>query len=107
MNLLSNAIKYTPQGGRIVITIGHDREGLQWSIRDSGIGIPKAGQARLFQKFYRAENGLTVDTEGTGLGLYLVRLIVERFGGTVRCESEEGQGTVFRFTLPLTPGLAP
>jgi two-component system phosphate regulon sensor histidine kinase PhoR len=106
MNLVSNAIKYTPQGGRIVITIGHDREGLQWSIRDSGIGIPKAGQARLFQKFYRAENGLTVDTEGTGLGLYLVRLIVERFGGTIRCESEEDQGTVFRFTLPLGPGLA-
>src|SRR5262249_8900037 len=104
VNLVSNAIKYTPRGGRIGITIGHDRTGLQWSIRDSGIGIPKAGQARLFQKFYRAENGLTMDTEGTGLGLYLVRLIVERFGGTIVCESEEGQGTLFRFTLPLAIG---
>ncbi|MEP7310044.1 MAG: ATP-binding protein [Acidobacteriota bacterium] len=101
MNLVSNAIKYTPSGGRINIQIGQSRDQLQWSIKDSGIGISPAGQVRLFEKFYRAENGLTVDTEGTGLGLYLVRLIIDRFGGTVTCESEEGQGTLFRFTLPV------
>jgi PAS domain S-box-containing protein len=101
MNLVSNAIKYTPPKGHIRIRIGQDCDQLQWSIQDSGIGISKAGQVRLFEKFYRAENGLTVDTEGTGLGLYLVRLIVDRFGGTVTCESEEGQGTLFRFTLPV------
>ena len=55
----------------------------------------------MFEKFYRADNAHTVDTEGTGLGLYLVRLIVERFGGTIVCESEEGRGTTFSFTLPL------
>jgi PAS domain S-box-containing protein len=103
LNLISNAIKYTPAGGRIDILIGHDRAGVLWSIRDSGIGIPKAAQTRLFEKFYRAENALTVDTEGTGLGLYLVRLIVERFGGTIACESEEGQGTRFTFSLPVAP----
>ena len=103
VNLISNAIKYTPPGGRIDIRIDHDRDGLRWSIRDSGIGIPKAAQGRLFEKFYRADNALTVDTEGTGLGLYLVRLIVERFGGTIGCESEEGRGTLFHFTLPIIP----
>ena len=74
---------------------------VQWSIADSGIGVPKQAQSRLFEKFYRAENGLTVETEGTGLGLYLVRLILGQFGGRVWCESEEGKGATFLFTLPL------
>ena len=106
MNLLSNAIKYTPPGGRIAIRMGLDGRNLRWSIHDSGIGIPKASAARLFEKFFRADNVHTVDTEGTGLGLYLVRLIVERFGGTVTCESEEGRGTTFAFTLPRAGALA-
>jgi signal transduction histidine kinase len=80
----------------------HDAEAW-WSVQDSGIGIPKDGQRRLFEKFYRAENALTVETEGTGLGLYLVRLVVEQSGGRIWCESEEGQGSTFVFTLPL-PG---
>jgi PAS domain S-box-containing protein len=104
LNLVSNAIKYTPPGGCIDIRIFHDGDRLHWSIRDSGIGIPQAGQARLFEKFYRADNALTVDTEAVGLGLYLVRLIVERFGGTIACESEEGQGTLFHFAVPVAPG---
>lgn len=101
VNLVSNAIKYTPRGGRIGIRIAAGGAGLRWAIRDSGIGVPKAEQARLFEKFYRAENGLAVDTEGTGLGLYLVRLIVERFGGTATCESEQGHGALFGFTVPV------
>jgi PAS domain S-box-containing protein len=101
LNLLSNAIKYTPSGGAIVVTLAEGEAMLRWSVRDSGIGIPKAQQARLFEKFFRADNAHTVDTEGTGLGLYLVRLIVERLGGNVTCESEEGQGTEFAFTVPI------
>ncbi len=87
LNLLSNAIKYTPPGGRISIRIAQDGRNVTWAIQDSGIGIPKASASRLFEKFFRADNVHTVDTEGTGLGLYLVRLIVERFGGTVACDS--------------------
>jgi PAS domain S-box-containing protein len=101
LNLLSNAIKYTPEGGTIDVALAQGRTMLRWSVRDSGIGIPKAAQGRLFEKFYRADNAHTVDTEGTGLGLYLVRLIVERLGGEVTCESDEGQGTEFAFTVPI------
>lgn len=100
LNLVSNAIKYTPAPGGIVIRMGETNGQVCWAIQDSGIGIPHAAQRWLFEKFYRAENVLTIETEGTGLGLYLVRLIMERFGGRVWCESEEGKGTTFLFTLP-------
>ena len=104
LNLVSNAIKYTPPGGRIAIRIGREDGSLRWSIQDNGIGVPPSSQKRLFEKFFRAENAHAVDTEGTGLGLYLVRLIVERLGGRIACESEEGRGTIFYFNLPLAAG---
>jgi PAS domain S-box-containing protein len=107
LNLLSNAIKYTPAGGRIEIRIRREGSVLHWSIKDSGIGISADSQKRLFEKFFRADNAHTVDTEGTGLGLYLVRLIVERLGGTITVESEVDRGTLFHFTLPLTVGDTP
>jgi PAS domain S-box-containing protein len=103
LNLTSNAVKYTSPGGEIAIRMDRDGDALRWAIQDSGIGIPKTSQARLFEKFYRAENVLTIETEGTGLGLYLVRLILEQFEGRVWCESEEGRGSTFFFTVPL-PG---
>jgi PAS domain S-box-containing protein len=102
MNLISNAMKYTPAKGEIKIHIAREKECLRWEIKDSGIGIPKVDLGKLFQKFYRARNAVAVETEGTGLGLYLVRLIVERFGGKTWCESEEGKGSTFTFTLPYT-----
>ena len=104
LNLVSNAIKYTPPGGRIDIRMRRSERSIHWSIKDSGIGISQDSQKRLFEKFFRADNAHTIDTEGTGLGLYLVRLIVERLGGTIACESEEGRGTLFHFTLPLVAG---
>ena len=103
VNLTSNALKYTPSGGEISIRIEHeDAHRIRWTITDSGIGIPKSALGRLFEKFYRAENVHTVETEGTGLGLYLVRLIIERLAGEVWCESEEGRGAMFIFTLPIS-----
>lgn len=100
LNLVSNAVKYTPAGGKIAIEMSRNNGVIQWSIRDNGIGIPKAGQARLFEKFFRADNVYKIETEGTGLGLYIVRLIVERSGGKIWFESEEDQGTVFKIELP-------
>jgi PAS domain S-box-containing protein len=104
LNLASNAIKYTLPGGHIAIRMTPDGDMVRWGIQDSGVGIPPEAQHRLFEKFYRAENVLTIETEGTGLGLYLVRLIVERLGGRVWCESEEGKGATFFFTLPRAVG---
>jgi PAS domain S-box-containing protein len=104
LNLASNAIKYTPPDGRIEIRMDHGDGSIHWSIRDNGIGISPDSQKRLFEKFFRADNAHTVDTEGTGLGLYLVRLIVERLGGAIVCESSEGRGTIFHVTLPIAAG---
>jgi PAS domain S-box-containing protein len=104
LNLISNAVKYTPPGGDIAVTVRRAGASVCWAVRDSGIGIPKDSQRRLFEKFYRADNVFKVETEGTGLGLYLVRLIVEQCRGRVWCQSEEGKGTTFLFTLPLPAG---
>jgi PAS domain S-box-containing protein len=101
LNVISNAIKYTPDGGQIAISMTRTAESISWLVRDNGIGIPKSAQARLFEKFYRADNAEAVDTNGKGLGLYMVRLIVARFGGRLHWTSEEGQGTTFGFDLPL------
>jgi signal transduction histidine kinase len=101
LNLTANAMKYTAPEGNIRIAASGAGNELRWEIVDTGIGIPKSDLGKLFEKFYRAENALAVETEGTGLGLYLVRLIVEQFGGSVWCTSEEGVGSTFGFTLPL------
>lgn len=103
-NLLSNAVKYTPRGGRIAVSLTERDGTVTWSVTDTGVGVPKAAQSRLFEKFYRADNAVSMETEGTGLGLHLVRLIVEQAGGRVWCESEEGKGATFAFTLPSLAG---
>ncbi|PYN00535.1 MAG: hypothetical protein DME07_16135 [Candidatus Rokuibacteriota bacterium] len=104
LNLSSNAVKYSRPGGWITVRLTHDREFVRWQIQDNGIGIPKESQRHLFEKFYRADNVVSLETDGTGLGLYLVRLIAEQMGGRVWCESEEGQGASFFFTAPRGQG---
>ena len=103
VNLLSNSVKYTPPEGKIDIRIMAEQDSVRWEISDTGIGIPKEDQDKLFEKFFRAGNVLAVETEGMGLGLYLVRLTVELFGGRIWCESEEGVGSKFIFKLPVAP----
>ncbi len=107
LNLLSNAIKYTPEEGSVAVSLSVDGGLLRWTVRDSGIGVPIDAQPHLFEKFYRGKNATSVDTEGSGLGLYLARLIVERSGGRVWYEAGAGSGSTFAFTLPLAGVTAP
>jgi PAS domain S-box-containing protein len=99
-NLLSNAVKYTPAGGRVEISLAVRDGQAIWMIRDNGIGVPADARKRLFEKFFRASNVARIDTEGTGLGLHLVKLIVERHQGRVWFEPNEGIGTTFAFAVP-------
>jgi signal transduction histidine kinase len=100
-NLVSNAIKYTPPGGRIRVDMSDDGAEVRCAVTDSGIGVPEAARPRLFEKFFRADNVSTVETEGTGLGLYIVRLIVERAHGRIWFEPAPGGGSRFLIALPL------
>jgi PAS domain S-box-containing protein len=107
-NLLSNAIKYTPDRGAIDVALSA-RDGIvTCAFRDNGIGVPRGSCARLFEKFYRADNAVVVESEGTGLGLHLVRLVVEQFGGRVWCDPACDRGARFVLELPAvqpTPAL--
>jgi signal transduction histidine kinase len=99
-NLLSNAIKFTPAGGRVSVTAVPDPQGWMIEVSDTGIGIPEDEQDRLFSEFYRASNSRTDRTPGTGLGLVISRLIVDRHGGDLRLISEEGRGSTAVLRLP-------
>ena len=100
-NLLENALHYTPKGGRVTVEVSHDTKEVQISFIDTGIGIPQEQQHRVFEKFFRAANARKVDTEGSGLGLYLAHNIVETHGGKSWFESQEGKGSTFTFSLPF------
>jgi PAS domain S-box-containing protein len=95
VNLIGNAMKYSKSHGKVMIKISQSGSRLRWEIVDYGIGIPKGEQGHLFEKFYRGSNAAKLGFEGTGLGLYTVKRLVERLGGTIGCKSEEGNGSTF------------
>ena len=100
-NLLSNAVKYTPDGGTIAVTIGHDETSARIAVQDEGIGLPAGSEDAIFEPFGRAPNAAHRQIQGLGLGLYICRQIVERHGGHIWAESPgDGHGTTFQFCLP-------
>lgn len=100
-NLLTNSVKYTPDGGTVVLNIERKDGGILIKIQDTGYGIPQSQQDKIFTKFFRADNVRQRDSEGTGLGLYIVKSILDQTGGAIGFESVENKGTVFYATLPL------
>ncbi len=106
-NLLDNAVKFTPPGGHVEVTTIALADSVVIRVVDSGMGIPKEDQPRLFGRFFRAENAVHDHVPGSGIGLYVVKSIVEQSGGSVRIESEPGQGTTVEVLLRAVPGTAP
>ena len=100
-NLLSNAVKFNSDGGRVDVKSVRVDNKLQVSVADTGYGIPKAQQGKVFQKFFRARGKETKKVPGTGLGLFVVRMLVEKMKGDITFTSEEGKGTTFTFALPV------
>jgi two-component system phosphate regulon sensor histidine kinase PhoR len=102
-NLISNAIKYTPEGGRVLVSLEADDSNLIGTVTDSGIGIAEEDMPHLFQDFFRTDQAKESGEIGTGLGLAIVKQIVDSYGGEIEVTSRLGQGAHFRFVLPLEP----
>ncbi len=100
-NIFDNALKYTFPGGRVSISLKGDKKEIEIKIQDTGMGIPQCQQAKVFTSFFRGANIMKVETEGTGLGLFISKNIIEAHGGRIWFESEEGKGSTFYFTIPV------
>ncbi len=100
-NLIENSLKYTKSGGQITLDLHLKGDKIDIDVSDNGIGIPKDQQGNIFSRFFRAENAKALDPEGSGLGLFIVKTIIQRHGGEMTFESEEGKGTVFHMILPV------
>jgi len=99
-NLLDNAVRYTPEGGRVTVKAVPGNGGIVITVTDTGIGIPRAEQERIFERFYRVDAARSRDSGGTGLGLSIVKHLVEAHGGHVEVQSEVGIGSTFSVFLP-------
>lgn len=100
--MIDNAIRYSPGRGSIAIRLEKTEKYVMFSVEDSGIGIPQADQPHIFEKFFRTRSASQMQTEGTGTGLYIARAVIEKLGGNISFVSDEGKGSRFSFTLPIS-----
>jgi signal transduction histidine kinase len=107
LNLITNAVKATPSGGHIDVGVADEAEGIVLSVRDTGVGIPPKDLQRVLEPFVQVENALNRRHEGTGLGLALVKAMIEIHGGRIELDSEVGKGTVVRLIFPRERLAAP
>ena len=103
-NLFNNSIKYIKEKGVISISLSRKGNDVLFEIKDSGVGIPEIDQKHIFKKFFRSKNALRQETQGTGLGLFICKSIIEKTNGKIGFTSQENEGSVFWFTLPLKTG---
>jgi signal transduction histidine kinase len=99
-NVLENSLKYTPAKGKISISLEEENKDIVLKITDNGVGIPEDQKQRIFTKFFRGSNVVKMETEGSGLGLYTTKNIIESHNGKIWFESQEGKGTTFYMTIP-------
>jgi signal transduction histidine kinase len=104
MNLISNAIKYTEAGGTMVATVCEQDGHIAGAVKDTGIGIAEKDQGRVFQAFFRTDEAKAMERDGSGLGLWIAKHIVERYDGEIELESEKGVGTTVTFKLSARTG---
>ncbi|MBZ9578678.1 PAS domain S-box protein [Patescibacteria group bacterium] len=104
-NILDNAVRYTLPGGKVTVSLKHGKKEIEFSVKDTGIGIPKDQQNRVFTKFFRGANAIRMETEGTGLGLFITKNIIEAHKGRIWFKSKEREETTFHFTLPVKNSL--
>jgi len=100
-NLISNAVKYTPENGSVTIRLHAEGGNIIGEVHDTGIGIPPEDQERLFVEFFRAQKAKELGIQGTGLGLVIVKRVVEGVGGEITVQSEPDHGTIFTFSIPI------
>jgi signal transduction histidine kinase len=101
MNIVDNALQYTHAKGRVEVAITY-KDNILVTVKDTGVGIPKNQMIRIFSKFFRADNAVRMQTAGSGLGLFIAKNIIEKHGGKIWIDSEEGKGTSVNFTLPIS-----
>lgn len=101
INLMSNAIKYSPEGGNVWVRMRQEESNLRIEIQDQGMGISKENLPKLFNAFYRVDSSITAEIPGTGLGLVIVKAIVEHHGGKIWLDSDLGKGTTFFILIPI------
>ncbi len=104
LNLLHNALRFSPPDGAVTVAVGVGEDAVELSVIDEGAGIPKAEQARIFERFYKVDRARHRTGAGTGLGLAIARHVVEAHGGRIWVDSEDGVGATFRVTLPAAAG---